>query len=62
MYKVTVVTSGIHNAVELGSRYCLTKKAVEKLVQLFQDLECGIKVEKFIHITGSCWCWTKLYY
>ena len=51
MYRVNVLTTGKRDDVKTGYRYCLRKKEMIDLLRFFfLDLDCDVKVEKFIHI------------
>ena len=58
MYKVTVNTSGKYHNVELGTRYCLTRRSAIQLANIFLESECDITIEKFIRC-GSAFTWSK---
>ena len=58
MYRITVRTRGKYDNVELGPRYCLTKKSALNLIDTFIDTGCEIGVEKFIRIHSDVFCWS----
>jgi hypothetical protein len=58
MYRITITTPGKYNNISLGARYCFTKKDARKLAKLFFEGGANMTVEKFIHITGTVFCWS----
>lgn len=65
MYRVKVLSTGEHNNVCLGNRYCLFRKSAIELANLFDSSKCAIKVEKLVHnddvfFWSDCECETKI--
>lgn len=58
MYKVIVKSSGKHNNVVLGARYCLTKRSANKLAKTFTSCECDFDMYKLVRIHGDIFCWS----
>ena len=58
MYKVTVLTSGKYANVELGERYCLTRKTAIKLANTFLQSGCDITLAKLIRC-GDTFYWSE---
>lgn len=59
MYRITVKTCGKYHNVQLGARYCLTKKESRELAKHFFESECDFVVEKWIRIYGTVFCWSE---
>ncbi len=57
MYKVVVKNHGKWDNVVAGTRYCLTKRSVNRLTDTFKKFECDFQVFKFIHIHGDVFMW-----
>lgn len=49
MYRVKVLSTGEHNNVYRGNRYCLFRKSAIELANLFARSKCAIEVEKLVH-------------
>lgn len=58
MYKIKVTSCGKYHNVVLGSRYCLTKKAVIKFAKLLDEVEADYEITKFVRLTGTMFSWT----
>lgn len=58
MYRIFVTSSGKHNNVVIGHRYCFRKKTAKELIDLFLKSECQISVEKLIRISGDIFVWS----
>lgn len=56
MYRVIIYTAGIHNNVTTGIRYCLGKRKMRKFINSLLEVDCEIRVEKFIRC-GGFFCW-----
>ena len=56
MYRINILGG---NNVTLGYRYAFLKKDIKEMMNLFKKSECKFTVEKFIHIHGSVFCWSK---
>lgn len=59
MYKVEVLTPGIFKNVTLGPRYILGKKETISFCKQVLELECKIKVYKFVRCAGTVFCWSE---
>lgn len=57
MYRIVVLSDGKCHNVEPGARYTFSKKEAKKLIDLFLDDECEIKVEKFIRLCDITFAW-----
>jgi len=58
MYRIIVNTTGKHDNVSLGVRYCFRKKTAIELIDLFLESDCDITVEKLVRCCNDVFCFS----
>jgi hypothetical protein len=58
MYRIDVLSAGKYNNVVLGPRYCLFKRTAKRLVNEFSEVDCSLRVSKFIRCSDDVFCWS----
>jgi hypothetical protein len=59
MYRIHIVTTGKYHNVNIGYRYCLTKKTIKNLIKDCDNWGCEFLVERFIHIQKDIFAWSE---